>query len=116
VAAANQKESDMNKSEMMKNFLLKHGGEYLRKDGRWHWKKSKDSNDTHLVTINFLIHYKPTEETVVKEEPKIEVKEEPKVEVKEEQKKEVKKSKPKKKPEIVNNVEEAKQENNSEQL
>lgn len=88
----------MNKTELMKKHLKDHGGEYVRKDGRWHW--IKDSNPPQLVTMSFLLHYKPE----IKEEVKVEVKvEEVKVDVKEESKKEVKKSKPKKKTETIQN-------------
>ena len=87
----NQKENDMNKTVVMKNFLKTNGGEFIRQDGRWYWKK--DGEDLSLVTLTFLKKYKPK---VKVEEPKIE---EPKVEIK----KETKKSRSKKITEIVDN-------------
>jgi hypothetical protein len=86
----NQKENDMNKTVVMKNFLKTNGGEFIKDKGRWYWKK--EGEPLALVTLSFLRTYKPT---IKVEEPK---KEEPKVEVK----KEIKKFKPKKTTEIVN--------------
>lgn len=75
----------MNKDLVMRKFLKKYGGDYVRKQGRWYW--TKDNSTPVLVTSSFLLNYK--------EEPKVEQKVEPVVKVKEEPKP-VKKSKPKK--------------------
>lgn len=89
----NQKENKMNKTVVMKNFLKNNGGEFIRQNGRWYWKK--DGEDLSLVTLTFLKNYKPK---VKIEQLKIE---EPKVEIK----KETKKSRSKKITEIVENEE-----------
>lgn len=93
----------MNKTSLMNIHLQKYGGQFTRKNGRWHW--SNGSEEPILVTTGFLLTYKPKEiKTDVKTETKVQ---EPTVEIKKELiseiKKEVKKPKPKKTSEIVHN-------------
>lgn len=84
----------MNKTTVMRNFLDKNGGTFVRKEGKWYWHK--DEQTPVLVTLDFLLKYNPAAK---------------KEEVKVQEVKQIKKTKPKPKKQQVEETLDSKNEN-----